>query len=76
MPKRLGYCMSARMSKNISDESCGIPHLKWHNQLPNDVAYLLLDQLDCDKKKNQGNAKRGISPCLKFDPMTLSFDLS
>jgi len=66
----------------ISDESCGIPHLKLHNQLPNDandVAYLLLDQLDCDKKKkirnNKGNAKRGVSPCLKFDPVTLTFDL-
>ena len=71
------------MSKNISDESCGILHLKWHNQLPNDsndVAYLLLDQLDCDKKekkkKRQGQCKAWrLSPSLKFDPMTLTFDL-
>jgi hypothetical protein len=26
-------------------------------------------------KMNKGNAKRGISPRLKFDPVTLTFDL-
>jgi hypothetical protein len=51
MPQRLGWANVISSCRNISGESCGIPHLKFHNQLLNDVAYLLLYQLDCDIKK-------------------------
>jgi hypothetical protein len=37
--------------KNISDELCGIPHLKFHNHLLNDIT--LSDEVDCVEKRKE-----------------------